>query len=1203
VSEKRLAEINTPEFRSTGVKVLTAGLDLSMVKENDTEPDYWIESLLAAFPAQSHSSVKLWNPPINTYFWSTTHQKDLKDQKDVKYDVKDIQKDILSQTISPLRGLRLNWNHLVRDSRLERSMAIISPLSLSSAPKPSLTRNGEGLVVVFTGRAKDLDSSTTLYCPLLGTEITVDAQTVAQKLNELADNPLANDITAEEMASMIQREPDEACFICLDVSSSMGGGVDFHKLRNAKKQQNDSDDDDDEEDMDAKNDSDDDDSDNESVAKRLVSKDAVSKAFIQHKMTPSPSGAASTSASAAKSSHTAPGAKSSRTAVNGIDVKKSVDVKKSDVKVNVETERLNAAINELRSSPSLPVLQKLAVNKSTELVLQEYLRGLRYVGEYESSPQRYVDLLALVAKHRQSFMDILDKKDSLKDKKEDPDVVVDVPAEFKCGITGLLMEDPVMAPDEMVYERLAIERWLLRYNYSPITGKSMSGRVLGNATLKQKIKAFQKSRPKSDNKKQTTSSVKMETFQIFVKTLTGRTITLNVAVDDPVQSCKEMITDKEGIPADQQRLIFGGRILEDERTLADYDVKKESTLHLVLRLADAPFKRSSTSASTKYRVPVSVTDRRTGNSFTLLVDGDSTVHAFKLKLWNCGMEDYYSEVKYQPSHFTLWTKMQTMGDGWNRGTRIDLDDEANTMRRYLSPDPDTENHVRALPALDIKVQVNRQIVEIVDRLPVKFFMQRRLDIDKNERRLTRLQISKQLFNALLNRLVSYDMPKHLGVILFGAEVTEECKLTPFYEAFRQKIDKSTGQGDTHLFDALHHGAEQLVKWRETHPLAAVRLLVLSDGKDQGSQKSAHEVAKKLQQSNVIVDAIQVGSERDSDLRAICKATNGLVFAPMSIRTCLRICELDTMLCVHERPPKMQQPRVNGTWTFNPFSDLNHYPLDRCTNKTLPPRRPVLELAHPVMKLSAAVERVAAKIEKEMKRDVNADTALPMLKVKRIMREMRHLLTNPHPAFDIYPSETDLTFWKIVVAGPDSTPYREGVFLMFLHFKGEYPDIAPELRFVTKILHVNCNAYGRVCMSLLDRNWTPETTVETILLAVYSLLLNPCREDPLDSNLSLDYYGAEGGYEAAIMTDVGKYAKKSRAEWRKEFTKEEDLSSAKKAAKFSMSLVDSDDDDKKKEMPVKKSDPNDNNTATAATPQKKKISKPKPKSKAKTPVKK
>jgi ubiquitin-protein ligase len=445
--------------------------------------------------------------------------------------------------------------------------------------------------------------------------------------------------------------------------------------------------------------------------------------------------------------------------------------------------------------------------------------------------------------------------------------------------------------------------------------------------------------------------------------------------------------------------------------------------------------------------------------------------------------------------------------------------------------------------------------------------------------LTRLETCKQLFHAFINRSLAYDYPVHLGALQFGNRVQMQCQFTGLYEEFRNSIDEMVTHGDTALYAALQEGCNQLIRWKtqqlSKHPNMKLRIVCLSDGANTIDNVKAEAVTAQLQLHNVVVDVLQIGSApSDLYLQGIAYATGGYYFAPKQLSSALQICEMETMICQTERPK--QEPnrlgRVQSTWDLKRYiGAFGNNTWDVAAGK-VPPRKSMYDSSLSVcaldqflklhntdsssssinqsttttsssshtnnhtMRTRAKAVPVIVKTPTTVSNGIvsgqkNTNTS----QMKRIMQEMQQLAANPHPAFDIYPQESDIAAWTLIVEGPATTPYADGCWKLHLVFPPEYPRVAPEIRFSpeTPILHTNVNVHGRVCHSIFDRNYHSEISVKMLLECIYGLLLSPDVSDPLDSVLALQFYDGNGLYEYRILEHKKKYANKTRNQWQKQ----------------------------------------------------------------------
>ncbi|XP_062284218.1 ubiquitin-conjugating enzyme E2 R1-like [Scomber scombrus] len=273
-------------------------------------------------------------------------------------------------------------------------------------------------------------------------------------------------------------------------------------------------------------------------------------------------------------------------------------------------------------------------------------------------------------------------------------------------------------------------------------------------------------------------------------------------------------------------------------------------------------------------------------------------------------------------------------------------------------------------------------------------------------------------------------------------------------------------------------------------------MCLTDGNDSGSSIEPVAITAKLLKSNIIVDSILLGNVENNMLHGISNVTGGCCFKPQTTKEGLKLFEIETVLSLELRKPKIKlNPSSISEKTLGGIFATHGY--DEYPETSLPSQ----------INNKATVTESALKKKMQESKDGRF-----MEKDKRILEELKSLHCDPHPFFSVFPSESDFTFWRILMQGPPDTPYEKGVFELYCQFGPAYPVKPPLVRFVTRVYHCNVNSVGRICHNIFDRNYNARITIRDLLDAVYGLLIIPEPDDPLDSILAEEFLTSRETYE-------------------------------------------------------------------------------------------
>lgn len=711
-----------------------------------------------------------------------------------------------------------------------------------------------------------------------------------------------------------------------------------------------------------------------------------------------------------------------------------------------------------------------------------------------------------------------------------PPHITFIPEGLQCPISHGLMEDAVTAPDNHTYSRSAIKQWFAIRKSSPMTGlelqdttlvsndatsAAVAAWILGNDTLSRTsrpvdtIKMTFNSRDGSFERDIDISNSITSLYGLAFAGLKARFTAFQLAKDGQVLNCFLAASLRDRGFKNGDEIII--RIPDD----GDIAV---STGGL------------STSRASGEMCLIKVYDAGACDhpafSYWVKRDTNLTMNSILFKFWRY---KFSSGGLSQHSARQVWTGMSSSGDGMCVGSPATSDQRLAT---YLNRSH-CNGHLNAEPLFYQASEVEAGIPDIPlasDPLVLKVSIQH---VYSNKRArdasgvLSRLDVLKNMFEALINRLIAYNYKTHVGLITFASKAKVSHNISHVLENFRRATSQMNASGDTALWDALALSLDQVQEMAVKYPHAKKRIIVISDGVNTTSTaNTCEDIAWKMQTAGVAVDTISLGAEENQDLRALSWLLGCYSFHPTSLANALSICEMEPFLSATQRPTIISRSKaVNRLGFRSSFLTARFTARDTVvTEDRFPARKEHENLADEFVQLSGKLTRASNGTQNGTR---------STFRITRVMKEINQLVSREHPNYDIYVSETNLAFWKAVMSGPEDSPYSAGTFLLYLDMKPNYPTFAPEARFITKMLHPNVNAHGRVCHPLFGRDWTTDTSMTTVLDTIYGLLFQAEVSDPVSTLSTLEYHADGVEFAEAVRDHVHRHAMESRDEWQAE----------------------------------------------------------------------
>ncbi|KAK8883269.1 hypothetical protein M9Y10_045920 [Tritrichomonas musculus] len=439
---------------------------------------------------------------------------------------------------------------------------------------------------------------------------------------------------------------------------------------------------------------------------------------------------------------------------------------------------------------------------------------------------------------------------------------------------------------------------------------------------------------------------------------------------------------------------------------------------------------------------------------------------------------------------------------------VDIIDPLKCITRTVNIDEFAKEQMNESDIACIDSHVVKQIVMI--NLEESRLMRNDFDdnlITPNSDKEDCLTIATQYITSFVNRLYGYHIPCIQGLVLFNDKVKLQCPLTPNLTDFEDKLSKNfQPQSTSKLFDSIVFSCDEIMKIisNERNKIrykdASLRILVISRGNDDNSTAKIEEVVQKLIKCKIIVDCIIFNKDDDCRLLcALCHATGGIAYRPENAKEGLSFIEQTVFLQYSERKSQYM-PIIPGDRSTIP----SRLKLDQITEDFMNKAKEYSDFDSTIRSLvleKATNEYVRFRTPLSVcanNQEINVNSRL-----RRLLKEIDLAARINDPNSDIYDPDIKIfcyinriDFWRVLLKGPDGTPYENKWWYLFVEFSDLYPRQPPSFRFITVPYHLNVSSDGKICIDSLEKGYLSSKHVIDIIHEIKNLFLCQSFETPI-----------------------------------------------------------------------------------------------------------